>query len=135
MIRSSRPSYTEYERTLEEVEELKELSLQCPIIVEGRRDMEALRSMGVEGEMLQVSNGVPFCEFCDAVAKHPDVILMTDMDREGWKLARRLRSSLSQRGVRVNERFRLSLMRRLDAHQVEDLYTRLTRIEEQVFRY
>lgn len=135
MIRSSRPSYTEYERVLEEIEELRELSLRCPIIVEGRKDMEALRSMGVEGEMLQVSNGVPFCEFCDAAARYPDVILMTDLDREGWKLAKRLRSSLSQRGVRVNERFRLGLMRRLDAHQVEDLHTRLTRIEEQVFRY
>jgi 5S rRNA maturation endonuclease (ribonuclease M5) len=129
-------SYHEYEEILRELEELRELSETSPIIVEGRKDEDALRGLGIAGKFFTVSNGIPFYEFCEDIAEgYREVILLTDLDREGHKLAKRLRSCLGQRGVRINEKFRLSLMHKLDTNEVENLDTRMKRITEELFRF
>jgi len=125
----------EYEGIMEELEELRELSEELPIIVEGRRDEEALRRLGIDAKFFYTSSS-PFCELCDTIAeKYADVILFTDMDRAGHKLAKRLKNYLSRRSVRINEKYRLSLLSKLDTHQVENLYKRLSRVEGQFFRF
>jgi 5S rRNA maturation endonuclease (ribonuclease M5) len=132
MIQSDRPGYFEYEAVLEELEELKELSSELPIVVEGKRDIEALRILGVEGRIFPVSHGGPFYDFCDDLLEYPDVILLTDLDRAGERLARKLRRYLGEKGVRIHEKFRRNLMRKLDVRHVEDLHTRWHRIQERV---
>jgi 5S rRNA maturation endonuclease (ribonuclease M5) len=128
-------NFTEYEGIMEELEELRELSEELPIIVEGRRDEEALRRLGIDAKFFYISSS-PFYELCDAIAEeYSDVILFTDMDRAGHKLTRRLKNYLSQRSVRINEKYRLSLLSKLDTHQVENLYKRLSRVEGQFFRF
>ncbi len=129
-------SYAEYEELLGELDELKELSERLPIIVEGKNDEAALRSLGIGSEFYLASNGVPFHELIENISANcKEAILLTDMDREGQLLAKKLRHHLSQRGVRINEKFRSSLLRRLSTHQVENLATRMWRVEEQFFRF
>jgi 5S rRNA maturation endonuclease (ribonuclease M5) len=126
--------YSRYEEILDEIEELRELSQDFPIIVEGKKDEAALRRLGINGEFLQVSNGLPLYEFCEGIAKnYSDVILLTDLDGAGEKITKRLKSYLSQMGVRTNERFRLNLLNKLETHQVESLYARMKRIEGKLF--
>jgi len=126
-------NFAEYEHLIEELEDLRELSETLPIIVEGRRDEKALRELGVETEFFHVSSGTALYELGELiVGKYSDVILLTDLDKAGNKLAKRLKSILSQGGVRVNERFRLSLMSKLDTHQVENLCKRLIRVKRQL---
>ncbi len=128
-------NFAEYEGVMEELEELRELSQELPIIVEGRRDEEALRCLGVDAEFFYVSSS-PFYELCDTIAEnYSDVILFTDIDREGRKLAGKLKRYLGERGIRVNEKYRLSLLGMLDTHQVENLYKRLSRVKGQFFRH
>lgn len=127
--------YLAYESLLEKIETLKELSEEAPIIVEGKRDEEALRNLGIKAEVLLASSA-PFHEFCDAVAKdYPEVILFTDLDAAGSQLAKRLKDSLTKRGVGVNGRLRKRLLGLLDTHCVEDLDVRLRREEEKLFGF
>ncbi len=124
----------DYEGLLEYIEELKELSSDTPIIVEGKRDEEALRALGVEAEFHWVSS-VPFHEFCDEMTRRYDeVIIFTDMDRAGKKLAKRLGTALSQRSVKIHAKYRPILLGKLETHQVEDLAKRLERAEADLFR-
>lgn len=123
-------NYQEYEGLLEHLEDLKELSSEIPIIVEGRNDEQALRSIGVEAEFHWVSS-TPFHVFCDHLANHYDeVIIFTDLDRAGKELALRLRRTLNQRGVKVHDKHRSLIMGKLDTHHVEDIFKRFTRVEE-----
>lgn len=125
-----------YENIIEELEDLREASVEIPVVVEGKNDEKALRRLGIEGEIFHISTGTPFYEFCEEIArKYRDVILFTDTDAEGQKLARRFKSRMSQMGVRVNDRFRVSLMGKLDTHQVEHLFRRLLRIKGQFTKF
>lgn len=125
----------EFEGILEELEKLREDSEEIPIIVEGPRDVEALRCLGVEGEFFQASS-TPFYELCEQITRgYSEVILFTDTDRAGQRLARRLKNYFSQRGVKVRDRYRLNLLTRLDTHQVENLPKRFHKVERQLYGY
>jgi len=124
----------DYESLMEYLEELKALSAEFPILVEGKRDEEALRSLGVDGKFHWVSPA-PFHEFCDEMRMHyKEVIVFTDMDKAGVRLAKRLGTALTQRGVKVHEKLRPILLGKLETHQVEDLAKRLERTEADLFR-
>lgn len=121
-----------YEKIIEELEDLRELSREVPVVVEGKNDEKALRDLGIEGEIFHISAGTPFYEFCEEIAARcNDVILFTDTDKEGQKVAKRFKGQMSQMGVRVNERFQLSLMGKLDTHHAEHLFHRLKKVKAQ----
>lgn len=125
-----------YENIIEALESLREQSAEIPVVVEGKNDEKALRSLGIEGEIFHISSGTPFYELCEEIAgRYKDVILFTDTDAEGQKLAKKFKREMSQRGVRVNDRFRSSLMGKLDTHQVEHLFRRLARLKEQFTKF
>lgn len=125
-----------YEKIIEELEDLREISEEIPIVVEGKNDKKALRSLGIDGEVFKISTGTPFYEFCEGITgRYKDIILFTDIDTEGQKIARRFKGHMSQNGVRVNDRFRYGLLGKLDTHQVENLFCRLERVSEQFTKF
>jgi len=73
------------------------------IVVEGLRDREALRKMGVPGNILCLQssrkNAVAFAEELDGVQI---VIVLTDFDRQGVHLAKKLARILNSQSVHVN---------------------------------
>jgi 5S rRNA maturation endonuclease (ribonuclease M5) len=74
-----------------------------PVIVEGPKDMRALRKLGIAGPIFCAkSRRLGLVDFLDSIATHPEVIILTDFDREGRALAWRLRKDLSQMRVKVN---------------------------------
>ena len=85
-----------YERLLEVLEELAEINLDVPVIVEGKRDKAALRELGLEGEVITINRGIPIDEMCQDIAEdHERVVLLMDWDGTGQSLDRRLRQELS----------------------------------------
>jgi 5S rRNA maturation endonuclease (ribonuclease M5) len=83
-----------------------------PIIVEGRRDTKALRSLGVRGEIIELNQGVGIVEFCESVARaHREVILLTDWDAKGGKLFRALADCFKSLDVKADSDFRRKLAR------------------------
>jgi len=64
--------------------ELQELSDSGTIIVvEGRKDMESLRFLGIKGE-IRLASQQPLLEFTDLLSKSKkEIILLTDWDTKG----------------------------------------------------
>ena len=74
-----------------------------PVIVEGPNDVRTLRKLGIAGPIFCAkSRRLGLVDFLDSIATHPEVIILTDFDKEGRALAWRLCKDLSQMRVRVN---------------------------------
>lgn len=73
------------------------------IIVEGQRDRDSLREMGISGTILCLqSSRKNTTAFAESLAGDTSVIVLTDFDREGVSLAKRLARTLSSRRMRTN---------------------------------
>ncbi len=84
------PSTTDTERAIrlrEIFEQLQELNKDVPVVVEGKKDGAALRSLGIMGDILILHNGRNIYDFCDDVAsKYDRVVLLVDWDGKGEEL-------------------------------------------------
>jgi 2,5-diamino-6-(ribosylamino)-4(3H)-pyrimidinone 5'-phosphate reductase len=79
-----------------------------PIVVEGRKDVEALRALGVEGEVVTVKTGGK--SFLDTVSEIEkmnvsEVILFLDFDRRGKEGTKKLKHSLERAKIKLNIKF------------------------------
>jgi len=81
------------------------------ILVEGTRNVEALRRLGVEGEFFRVKIGKPLKESIQSLveAGPKEIIILTDFDRGGVRLAQTIASLLELQGVHPNLDFWLKL--------------------------
>jgi len=75
------------------------------VLVEGPRDLEALRSLGYTGDVTTCSRvGVNDVELAEMVtAENRNILVLTDFDHEGERLSARL-SELMEHGGAVVER-------------------------------
>ena len=81
---------------LEVIKALYEVNKFVPIIVEGKRDRRALRSLGITGEVILLHGGKTIYEFCEDILKeHERFILLLDWDERGETLQKRLASHLT----------------------------------------
>ena len=79
-----------------------------PIVVEGKKDTEALQELGVNGKILTVKTGGK--SFLQATVeiealRADEVILLLDFDRRGREGTKRLQESLERGKIKVNEKF------------------------------
>jgi 5S rRNA maturation endonuclease (ribonuclease M5) len=126
----------EFERIMEEIEDLREEALTTPILVEGKRDILALERLGISGKFFCACNGKPLYETCEEISSaYKRVILLVDLDSAGIAIGKKVKHYLSQLGVQVVEKHRLTLLKKLDTHQVEHLATRVERVKRELFRW
>jgi 5S rRNA maturation endonuclease (ribonuclease M5) len=95
-----------------------------PIIVEGRKDERALREMGVSGTILRLDSGSSIFNFCESLTgEHEKVIILTDWDRKGGRLARALREGLTANGILYDDELRkqIAFLARKEVKDVEGL--------------
>lgn len=101
---------------LREREEKIQHVLQClaaesskgsPIIVEGKKDIETLRTLSIEGKIISAKSGKSFLDVISEVEKgRPrEVILLLDFDRRGQELTRRLKQHLETAKITPNTTF------------------------------
>ncbi|MCW4003072.1 MAG: toprim domain-containing protein [Candidatus Bathyarchaeota archaeon] len=79
-----------------------------PVIVEGKKDNQALKELGVNGVILTVkSGGKSFLEATREIEMlgAKEVILLLDFDRRGREGTKRLQQNLERAKVKVNLRF------------------------------
>lgn len=100
----------DYKKSLEDLEEvlseLREENKNIPILVEGDKDIEALRKLDLKGTILSVNSGTGLSNFCDRLAQdYKDLIILTDWDRRGGRLCHTIRKNLEGR-VNCNIRYR-----------------------------
>jgi len=104
------------------------------ILVEGPRDLEAIRGLGYDGRAEMLSQiGVQSSDLVNALAENClNVLFLTDFDEEGRALERRLTNMFEKAGVKVEKGMRRRLgrlMGALRAYEVEDLENAMERLE------
>ena len=100
------------EQCVEEVElaldELVELNNSIPVIVEGVKDRRALQKLGLTGKTITLNKGISLSDFADMISEtYDEVIILSDWDRRGGTLCRRLKELLKGRvsyDVRIRQR-------------------------------
>ena len=108
--------------------ELKEESKKKPIIVEGKKDSEALENFEIKTEQLHKPNQ-SLNERMEHFAAKKECILLFDLDRSGRKLHTKIKEDLQYAGVRVNSRFRNFLLARTKLRFIEGLDTYITNLQ------
>ena len=106
------------------------------IVVEGRRDVSALRNLGVCGTIV-TPNGQPLMYFTDTLAcSYDSVIVLTDWDRKGNELSSRIVTYLRSCDVATDTtlRTRLKKLVQKDIKDVEGLDRHILRLQENVIK-
>ena len=95
------------------------------VVVEGARDVEALRRLGFRGRVEVCSRvGTADVDLVEGLAKFAEVVVLTDFDKEGRRMNIRLTRLLERRGVKVEKLLRRMvgrLMAVLGVYAVEAL--------------
>ncbi|MBU0530520.1 MAG: toprim domain-containing protein, partial [Nanoarchaeota archaeon] len=109
------------EQFLSLVEELK----THLILVEGKRDVRALKSLGIE-KIIAINGRSPIDVVGNVFkySKHPNlkessVVILTDFDHEGKELALKFNKIFQRYHVKTNSRLRNALMK-FGKSQIED---------------
>jgi 5S rRNA maturation endonuclease (ribonuclease M5) len=126
----------DYEQTLEELEEalteLREENETVPIIVEGDKDIAALRKLEVGGEIIRFNKGRSIPDFCDIIAqKNQHIILLTDWDWRGNRLCHSIKKNLENR-VNCSLRYRDVFRKRCICRTVEGLPSWLETLKNKI---
>ncbi|MBU0628331.1 MAG: toprim domain-containing protein [Nanoarchaeota archaeon] len=116
----------EVEELLGWVEKLKEDSKL--IIVEGKEDKMALGNLGLVN-VIQLGRKPLYKVVEIVVKKGEEVIILTDLDKEGKKIYARLNHELGQFGVKIDNRFRNFLFKSTQLRQIEGLDSYINRLE------
>ncbi len=124
------------EERLEELEkvlqELEDLSGEVPIIVEGLRDLNALKRLGIAKNVYPLNKGKSVFSFCEELSRRAKTaVILTDWDRRGGQLARMLKDGLEANGVRANDSIRMQIviLSKKEIKDIESLPTFIDRLK------
>ncbi len=103
------------------VDDLNSATEDSAIIVEGKKDKEALQELGIRGEFYIIKQSCfGLKEAAEKISKkYKKVIFMIDKDPEGLRLLKSLKSIFSKLGVKTNDRFMFRLLLLCDSATVE----------------
>jgi 5S rRNA maturation endonuclease (ribonuclease M5) len=103
-------------------EHLQSISKEnIPVIVEGINDESSLRKLGIN-KIIRVKS-FPIFKIVEHLVDNEEkrVVILTDLDKEGKSLYRKLLHDLSQHGVSVDNRFRHFLFKETELRQIEGI--------------
>ncbi len=109
---------------------LNEASAENPIIVEGTKDIESLRKLGITGYIISLNQGKAIIDVCTDIAEEfEEVIILTDWDRKGNHLCAHLKKALKANDVAFDTRIRgrLASLVKKEIKDVESLYNYIAR--------
>ena len=102
------------------------------ILVEGRRDREALDALGIRGEIMMTSQKQLFT-LCEELARSgSDVIVLSDWDERGEEVAGLVQTYLEADGLRPDLQIRGKVRQlvRKEIKDVENLHRYIARLRE-----
>ena len=126
----------DYKKSFDELEEaLSELIEEnkiVPIVVEGEKDIYALKKLGVNGVIISINSGLSLTDFCDSVARdYKDIIILTDWDRRGGFLCHTIKKNLEGR-VSCNLYYREVFAKNSMIRTVEGLPSWIETLKEKI---
>jgi 2,5-diamino-6-(ribosylamino)-4(3H)-pyrimidinone 5'-phosphate reductase len=126
------------EKILKVLEQIAEESAKgMPIVVEGKNDVTALRTLGIEGKILSAkTGGKSILETVSEIESMElqTVILLLDFDRRGKELTERLKQQLEKIGIHPNLSFwrELSLLVSKEVKDIEGLATYMENLKRKI---
>jgi len=134
-MRDQKREYEEFKEFLQAfIRDLNDLSEDGSLVlVEGKRDVNALRKIGYTGGILSISS-VSSRESQRALARARSIVILTDLDSEGRRLAARYTKLLRAKGLdtSLTERKRFSAASRGTFLHVENL-KRFSHVDEATY--
>ena len=106
--------YWSYMNLVEKLEKLK----TKVIIVEGNKDKIALEEFGIK--KIIVLNK-PIFKLCEELVKYKEIVILTDLDKEGRRLYSKIKDNLTRNGIKVDDSFREFLFKNTELTQIEGL--------------
>ena len=96
---------------------------RAPILVEGKRDREALVAGGINRARILMHHGKSRLDVQDSLEHADEVILLLDYDSEGTKISDDIKARLQEAGVRINTSYSFRIREAFDGHItcIEDL--------------
>ena len=94
-----------------------------PILVEGEKDAEALKTLGITGKIIFAKKGLKTrLDVISEIEKSSpnEIILMLDFDKEGRELTEHLKIYIEKTGIKANIHYWLKLSR-LTGREVKDV--------------
>jgi len=119
------------------IDDLREISESTPIIVEGKRDVDALRTLGVVKNVRSLNRGETVFVFCENLARYcRRAAILTDWDRRGGQLGRKLKSALQANGVKVDTdiRTQIVILSKKEIKDIEGLPAFIERLRDSISR-
>lgn len=108
-----------------------DMSEGIPVVVEGKKDREALTSSGLDGRILTLSS-TSMSELVERVScSCREVIILTDFDSFGEKAAEKLKELFFNEAVKPNLSFRRRFRKLLGLVHFEDLPSLLNQEKNQ----
>ncbi len=102
------------------LEELKKISKIYPVLVEGKRDVEALKRLGVTNTI--DLSGKRYADIVDILEKKAQgAVILYDLDPHGERISKKISELLRSQGFKVFLDFRDYLKEKGIIH-IEDLY-------------
>jgi 5S rRNA maturation endonuclease (ribonuclease M5) len=99
----------------QEIQELKNFiallnsKLDSAVIVEGKRDSEALKKIGFSGRVLEFHKFRGLRKFVDLISEYNSLIILLDRDRKGIYLTAKIIEQLERR-VKIDLSFKRKLV-------------------------
>ena len=92
------------------------------IVVEGKRDEDALKKLGYTGKICQFHSFKGLIKFADSMPKYKNLVLLLDSDRKGRYLTKRIISQLQHRmTIDLSYRKELTIITKGRVKNIEDL--------------
>ena len=120
-----------FEELEEVLAELEYLSENTPIVVEGSKDVAALKRLGVTKNVHHLNQGESVFNFCERLSRHSRrLIILTDWDRKGGMLARMLKEACRANEVvaDVTIRTKLVILSKKEVKDIESMPTFITNL-------
>ncbi len=131
---SPREQLDNLDRVIDDIE--RETDKESVILVEGRRDEEALTKLGIESDIIHVSgNGYSIHETAQSVShQYSTAIVLTDWDSQGKTLMKKLKKHLEYYGVTPETIYRKRLMNLTskEVYDVESLVTHRQQLKTEI---
>ncbi|MDI6904514.1 MAG: toprim domain-containing protein [Candidatus Bathyarchaeia archaeon] len=126
------------EKILQILERLtQETAKGTPIIVEGKKDIETLKTLAVKGKIISAkTGGKSFLDVISEIEKSRarEVILLLDFDRRGKEWTKRLKQNLEKTKIKPNLTFwtKLSKLVGKDVKDIESLATYMETLKRKI---
>jgi len=126
----------DYEKSLEDlkkaIDELIQDNTKIPVIVEGEKDINALRRLGLTGKIISLNKGLSIPDFSDLLARnYKKIIILTDWDKRGGFLCHTIKRNLEGR-VECNLHFREIFAKNSMIKTVEGLPSWINKMDKKI---